>query len=215
MSGPMELRDALPAPRSTRRDHAARLARMSAILEIPEVRRRVSHLSVEEYHRLDEFNENGRRTELIRGILIEKMAKSPLHRFISSLLYEFLLKCLPPGFRVWKEEPLTLVDSEPEPDISVTRGSPGDFAEAHPRTAELVVEVAVSSAALDREGATMYAEAGVREYWIVLAPERQVEVYRQPVGGIYQEKKLFRVGETIDCSTVPGVRVRVSELFPN
>ena len=48
---------------------------MSAILEIPEVRRRVSPLTVEEYHRLDEFNENGRRTELIRGIVIEKMSK--------------------------------------------------------------------------------------------------------------------------------------------
>ena len=46
---------------------------MSAILEIPEVRRRVSRLSVEEYHRLDEFNNNGRRTELIRGIVIGKI----------------------------------------------------------------------------------------------------------------------------------------------
>jgi len=45
------------------------------ILEIPDVRRRVSPLSVEEYHRLGEFNENGRRTELIRGIIIEKMSK--------------------------------------------------------------------------------------------------------------------------------------------
>ena len=44
---------------------------MTAILDIPEVRQRVSRLSVEEYHRLGEFNENGRRTELIRGIVIE------------------------------------------------------------------------------------------------------------------------------------------------
>ena len=43
---------------------------MTSILEIPEVRQRVSQLSVEEYHRLDEFNINGRRTELIRGIVI-------------------------------------------------------------------------------------------------------------------------------------------------
>jgi len=46
---------------------------MSAILEIPEVRRHVSPLSVEEYHRLGEFNEHGRRTELIRGILIDTL----------------------------------------------------------------------------------------------------------------------------------------------
>ena len=92
MSGPMELRDALPAPRSTRRDCAATLARMSAILEIPEVRRRVSHLSVEEYHRLDEYNENGKRTELIRGILIEKASKTPVHCFITHRLRDQLCR---------------------------------------------------------------------------------------------------------------------------
>ncbi len=51
---------------------------MSAILEIPEVRARVSPLSIEEYHRLDEYNERGRRTELIRGLVIEKVSKTPL-----------------------------------------------------------------------------------------------------------------------------------------
>jgi Uma2 family endonuclease len=74
---------------------------MSAILEIPEVRQRVSTLSLEEYHRLDEFNEHGRRTELIRGIVIEKMSKSPLHRIIASRLYNLLLGRLPEGFSVW------------------------------------------------------------------------------------------------------------------
>src|SRR5437667_7330554 len=81
---------------------------MSAILEIPEVRRRLSPLSVHEYHRLGEFNENGRRTELIRGFVIEKTSKSPLHRTIGSLLYDLLLPQLSRGYSIWKEEPLTL-----------------------------------------------------------------------------------------------------------
>src|SRR3954467_2720104 len=107
-----------------------------AILDIPEVRRRLSRLSVSEYHRLGEFNENGRRTELIRGIVIEKMSKSPLHRTIGSLLYDLLSRLLPPGHAIWKDEPLTFVDSEPEPDISVTLGVIADFSKAHPSTAE-------------------------------------------------------------------------------
>jgi len=186
---------------------------MAAILEIPEVRQRVSPLSVEEYHRLDEFNENGRRTELVRGIVIEKMSKFPLHRTIASLLYRLLLGLLPEGYSVWKEEPLTFVDSEPEPDISVTRGSERDFSTAHPTTAELVVEVADSSATLDRENASLYAEAGVKEYWIILGAERQVEAYCRPSNGRYQEKRLLAAGETIECGSVPGVRVRIADLF--
>jgi Uma2 family endonuclease len=186
---------------------------MPEILEIPEVRRRVSRLTVEEYHRLDEFNENGRRTELIRGIVIEKMSKSPLHRTLSTILFRLLALQVTKGLSIWKEEPLTLADSEPEPDISIVLGTEKDFTESHPTTAELAVEVAVSSASLDRENAALYAEAGVKEYWIVLGGERTVEVYRQPVGGKYQRMQIYKSGETIACTCLPGVQVQLSELF--
>src|SRR6266550_1901552 len=182
---------------------------MSAILEIPEVRARISPLSVEEYHRLDEYNENGRRTELIRGIVIEKISKSPLHRTVSAILHELLLAQLPQGYSVWKEEPLTLADSEPEPDISVTRGRKADFAAAHPLTAELVIEIAVSSAALDRENASLYAEAGVKEYWIVLGASRKIEVYHRPENGVYQEKTVVGLDAILTCISVPELSVRV------
>jgi Uma2 family endonuclease len=186
---------------------------MAAILEIPEVRERLSPLSVEEYHRLGEFNEKGRRTELIRGFVIEKMSKSPLHRTIASLLYDLLLPQLPPGYSIWKEEPLTLADSEPEPDISVTRGRKIDFSAAHPSTAELVVEVAVSSPALDLENASLYAEAGVKEYWIVFGAERRVEVYLEPENGHYKERRVFGADGILNCTGLPTLRVRVSDLF--
>jgi len=183
------------------------------ILEIPEVRRRVSPLSVEEYHRLSEFNENGRRTELIRGIMIEKMSKSPLHRIVTSRLYRRLLALLPEGFSVWKEEPLTFVDSEPEPDISITRGMEDDYARTHPTSAELVVEVAVSSPSLDRANAALYAEAGIKEYWIILAMERRVEIYRQPSEGRYGQTFTCAAEDVLEISALPGIRIRVSELF--
>jgi len=102
---------------------------MTAILEIPEVRQRVSPLSVEEYHRLSEFNENGRRTELIRGLVIGKMSKPPLHSSLAKLLYDRISQLLPKGFIVRREDPLTLRDSEPEPDVAVVRGTEADFLE--------------------------------------------------------------------------------------
>jgi Uma2 family endonuclease len=186
---------------------------MPAILEIPEVRERVSALSVEEYHRLGEFNEQGRRTELIRGIVIQKMSKSPLHSFLAKRLYDRITALLPKGWVVRREDPITLADSEPEPDIAVVRGTETEFLKAHPTTAALVVEVAVSAPALDRENASLYAEAGVAEYWIVLGAERRVEVYRRPVAGRYQDKESLGPGDTISCTAVPGVRIAVSDLF--
>src|SRR5690349_15174980 len=128
---------------------------------MPDVRKRVSPLSVEEYHRLGEFNPNGRRTELIRGIVIEKMSKSPMHSTIVALLYRLLLAQVPLGFVVRQEQPLTFRDSEPEPDIAIVRGNERDFSQSHPDTAELVIEVALGNPALDRENASLYAEANI------------------------------------------------------
>jgi Uma2 family endonuclease len=186
---------------------------MPAILELPEVRERVSTLSVAEYRRLDEFNARGRRTELIRGIVIEKMSKSPLHAALAKRLYDLLLASLPPGLVVRREDPLTLADSEPEPDIAVVRGAEADFFQAHPETAALVIEVAVSSPALDRENATLYAEAGVNEYWIVLGASRQIEVYCQPEGSVYRQRQVHGADEVLECGSVPGFRLQVGALF--
>lgn len=186
---------------------------MTAILDLPEVRRRISPLTVEEFGRLDEFNENGKRTELIRGIVIEKMSKSPLHASIVVRLVELMSPFLPEGFHARQDQPLELADSVPEPDFAIVRGLRKDFIEKHPTTAALVAEVAFSSVALDREMASLYAEAGVDEYWIILAKEQVVEVYRKPAGGVYQEKTLLAVNDTLNCVGVPGLSVSVGEIF--
>jgi Uma2 family endonuclease len=95
----------------------------------------------------------------------------------------------------------------------MVRGVEADFLAAHPTTAELVVEVAVSSVALDRENTSLYAEAGVKEYWIVVGSERKVEVYRRPEGGRYQERRVLGLNDTLECSSLPGVRIGVASLF--
>ena len=184
-----------------------------AILEIPEVRARVSPITVAQYHGFPEFNENGRRTELIRGIVFEKMPKSPLHRTIATRLYRLILSVLPPDFIAWKEEPLTLRDSEPEPDISVARGNESAFIARNATTAAIVIEIAITSASEDRALAALYAESGVEEYWIVLPRERQIEVYRHPVDGIYRERTLMDGDAILECSSIPEIQIALSELF--
>lgn len=186
---------------------------MFSVLDQPDLRQRVSKLSVAEYHQLGEFNENGKRTELIRGIVIEKMSKSPLHSTIASLLHRLVLPQLPAGFCARYGEPLTLRDSEPEPDLAVVAGTEEDYAHAHPPTAALAVEVAVTSAAADRLMAEIYAEAGVAEYWIVLPRKRTIEVYRQPDGSGYREMRTYSREEELPCSTVPGLRLSLADLY--
>jgi Uma2 family endonuclease len=186
---------------------------MNAILEVPSIRDRVCRITVEEYHRQPERNANGRRTELIRGIVVEKMSKSPLHGTIAWRLFELILPTLPPGLCARKEEPLTLHDSEPEPDVSVLAGNLGDYLQAHPSTALLAVEVAVTTYEEDQQKAFLYAEAEVGEYWIILPNERTVEVHRRPVAGRYCEIRVVHEDEELACGSVPGLRIALRDLF--
>ena len=183
------------------------------MLDIPEVRANVSPVAVAQYHQFPEFNENGRRTELIRGIVIEKASKSPLHSSISRRLFRLLQAALPEHFTLLRDDPLTLADSEPEPDLAIVRGTERDFASRHPSTAVLVIEVAVTSAAADRSMASLYAEAGVEEYWIVLPVERRVEVHRNPESGAYRNSSIVEGDTTLECAAIPGIRIRLAELL--
>ena len=186
---------------------------MSAILEIPEVRARLAPLSVEVYEALTEMGVLDKRAELIRGMIVKKMPKSPLHRKLTKWIYDHCRDQRPAGHVVFQEAPLRLADSEPEPDVMIVRGEGSDFDTAHPRHAVLVVEVAVSSVALDRENASLYAENNVAEYWIVLGEERQIEAYLRPENGVYQQKQVYSIGETVTCRGVPGLRVALAEWF--
>ena len=186
---------------------------MSSILDLPSIRERLSRISVDEYHRQPERNGNGRCTELIRGLVIEKMSKSPRHEATIKRLFRIIWNAVGQSHVVSKDSPLTLRDSEPEPDIAVVAGHDDDFTAEHPHTALLVVEVAVSSTAEDRELAALYAEAAVSEYWIVLPAEHGIEVYRHPENGRYREMRLYTGSDVLDCASVPGVRVALGELF--
>ena len=53
----------------------------------------------------------------------------------------------------------------------------------------------------------------VKEYWIVLGSERRVEVYRRPEQGSYQEQQLLEGDAELECAGVPGLRLRLAELF--
>ncbi|MCI0534096.1 MAG: Uma2 family endonuclease [Verrucomicrobiales bacterium] len=185
----------------------------TAILDLPDARQRVARVSVEDFHRMTELGVYGKRAELLRGIVFEKLPVTPLHRKLTKRLYDHFMELTLPGQVILHEAPLILRDSEPLPDVAVVAGSEPDFDERHPSTAELVIEVAVSSEALNRENAPLYAEAGVKEYWIVLAARRQVEVYRRAEDGEYRERRLYADDEIVECSALPAIRISLRDLF--
>jgi len=188
------------------------LGRMLEVLESPEVRRHVAPITITRYHRMIElgvFDEWP--VELLSGVLVEKMSKSELHVYLVKFLYQALAKfCAESQWHVGKEDPITIGDSEPEPDISVIQGQLSDFRHAKPTTAQLVIEVAISSLALDRAKARDYAKACVPEYWVVQPEAKTIEVYRHPIAGAYSEKMEVSAESTLESTALPGFSFNLS-----
>ena len=184
---------------------------MSAIFESPAVRRHAETISVELYHRMIDRGVVDPKCELVRGALVKKMSKSHLHTSVTAKLQRRLMAVLPDCW-VRLEQPLTFTDSEPEPDISVVPGSIEDYA-AHPTTARLVIEVAISSEDIDREKGTLYAEAGVEEFWLVLPEARAVEIHTGPRDGTWTNRHRYLASEPFTSTVFPQVALRLDELL--
>lgn len=187
---------------------------MTALLDLPEVRERVHRMSVEEYHRAGETGVFGKDVELLQGIVVTKMSKSPLHETVADKLMDLLLDLVPREFQVRRDGPLTLRESEPEPDVSVVKGTRDDWAESHPSTAQLVVEVAITSETLDESKGEIYAEAGIPEYWLVRPIDRQLDVYREPARDGYLSKQTLGEDEVVRCQSIPNVQFTLSQVLP-
>ena len=170
-------------------------------------------LSLAAYHGLGELGLIPQNAELLHGFIYTKMPKSPFHSFLVQFLLEALSRVLRAGYLLRSEQPVTCLDSELEPDLAVVTGRKEDYRRDHPRTAELVIEVCVTSADYDRSKLSAYAAVGVRECWLILGPEKRVEVYRQPADGEFNETTIHGPNGKLCSQALPEFSLDLDALF--
>ncbi|MGH7345265.1 MAG: Uma2 family endonuclease [Candidatus Rokuibacteriota bacterium] len=161
--------------------------------------------------------------ELIGGQLIVAEPKGAYHSSAVGTAEYALRAGLPSGWIVRTQLPVSLDDeSEPEPDLVVVPGRPGDYRHAHPEHPALAVEVADSSLRFDRQHkGSLYARAGIEDYWIVNLVDRVLEVYRDPgpdPTALYGWRYRSVATLTPPASVVPlafaSSRIAVADLLP-
>ncbi len=162
-------------------------------------------LSVARYHELihaGAFTEHD-DVELLDGVVVEKMSKNPPHRLVTRKCDLYLSQLCPDGWHVQNQEPITLQNSEPEPDVAVVRGRLEDYSDRHPMDHEvaLVVEVADTTLVTDRYKSELYALAGIPFYWLINLVDRQIEVMSRPQnsGNLrrYLDLNIYRPGDSL------------------
>jgi Uma2 family endonuclease len=165
-----------------------------------------ARITVGQYHAMIEagvFAED-EGVELLEGWLFHKMAKKATHSFSTRAMRKTLEKLLPPSWDVDSQEPITTLESEPEPDVSVVRAGVRNNKKRHPKPKEvgLVVEVSEGTLARDRGmKKRIYARARIPVYWIINLVDHQIEVYTAPTGPAkrpdYRHTQIYQPDDSI------------------
>jgi Uma2 family endonuclease len=176
----------------------------------------------DEYYRMGEMGLFlGQRVELIEGEIMVFSPQNWPHTSTVARVGEVLQRVLGAGFWVRMQFPLNLSTSDPEPDLSVVAGRLEDYSD-HPTTAVLIVEVSETTLHFDRtRKASLYARAGIADYWIVNLVNNQLEVRRdprpdptQPYGHGYASLTTLVPPATVSPLAAPQVSLAVTDLLP-
>ena len=180
--------------------------------------------TVTEYAKMGEAGvfRPGERVELIEGEIVPMSPHNVPHASRIARLNTLFVRTFGETHEVRVQLPLTLGEvSEPEPDFAMVTFADVEIAQRHPSRADLVVEIADSSLSFDRgEKASLYAKAGILEYWLLNLRHQRLEVRRQPhldSEGAFQwnycSLQLMCPGQAIEPLCLPQARFSVDQLL--
>ena len=179
--------------------------------------------TVREYYRLGDLQTfREQQVELIEGVIVEKEQMTPAHAAGQELTRRALQAAFGPGHWIRFSAPLRIGRrSLPDPDLAVIPGGVRVLPAA-PSTALLVVEVSDRTLTYDRyRKGSLYAKAGIADYWIVNLNLGRLEVYRNPTpnptcryGFGYSAVDVLGPNDTASPLAAPHARVEVVDLLP-
>ncbi|HEY8597976.1 MAG TPA: Uma2 family endonuclease [Thermomicrobiales bacterium] len=152
------------------------------------------------------------RVELVDGEIVEMSPIGPLHVWAVTLLSDHVGAQARPHGLLSVQNPIRLGEyDEPQPDLTLIRRDATPGAPLTARDVLLVIEIADSSRAYDRETKLRrYAAAGIPEAWLADLVGKVLERYSEPRDGLYRQIALGRPGDTLSSTVIPDLAIPVN-----
>ncbi|MBO9544945.1 Uma2 family endonuclease [Caulobacter sp.] len=155
------------------------------------------------------------RVELIDGVLVEMASEGSLHGWLKLQIAKRFSALGGDTVEVVVDTTLRLAPTyAPDPDIHVYDASL-PFTGIDGANVGLIVEIAQSTVTKDLTlKAELYAEYGVRDYWVVDVNTDTVIVHRDPADGGYRDVVRYTAQDTVTALVLPDVTLRLADLPP-
>jgi Uma2 family endonuclease len=172
--------------------------------------------SVADYHRMIEAGIlRDRQVELLAGEIVEMSPETPIHYVTGKRGARYLEDLLVGKAEVRFNGPITLSQSEPEPDIAIVYPPETAYLDRHPEPSDIfwLIELANTSLVKDLTlKASLYAAANIPESWVLDLTTQQITVFRTPQQGQYTEARSIQSG-TLTPLAFPEIQVAIERLF--
>ncbi len=137
--------------------------------------------------------------ELLNGEIIIMPPEGEPHACRGDMTVEYLRVLLGQRAQIREGKPITIFNSasEPEPDIAIVQRLFWEYNEHHPYPENIfwLIELSKTSLKKDLELKTeIYAQAEIKEYWVIDLKATKLIVFRDPVDGEYQSKQTYNIG---------------------
>ena len=155
--------------------------------------------TIERYHQaLNAGLFDDQSIELLRGALIVMSPEREPHAYASSEAGDYLRSRLGNRAKVREAHPITLPnDSEPVPDLAIVKPLGAAYRERHPFPEDIFWVIEFSDSTLSKdlmEKKTIYAAAGIFEYWVVNLKNSELIVFRDLENGRYVTEAVYKTG---------------------
>lgn len=155
--------------------------------------------------------------ELIDGEIIHRMSIGSKHASVVRRLEKFLERNFGDFMMISSQNPIHIDEhNEPEPDIALLKPRDDFYAERHPEPQDvlLVAEVSDSTLEYDRETKkALYAEAGIKEFWLINLKQNTIETYTDPANGEYYQMRIFGRGEILQSKHIEKMSLEVNGIL--
>ena len=155
--------------------------------------------SLDEWHELvDSGVLAGKPVELLEGNIVEMSPEEIEHSYTNQSVSDYLTQLLQGKAHIRDSHPITLDNSEPEPDIAVVQLPATIYRQHHPFSENIYLLIEVSNRTLKKdleEKIITYARNGIPEYWVIDLKNKKLIVHTRPQNNIYLQIVEYKSGK--------------------
>ncbi len=156
-----------------------------------------------------------RNIQLINGELIEMSPEGVIHAAYGGSIADYLREVLRGKAWIREAHPITIDNSEPEPDIAIVKLPKNKYFQNHPVASDIFWLIEISDTILNYDlnhKKAIYAAASIAEYWVVNIKEKKLVVFTQSKNNNYLTYSELTTG-IIKPLSFPNISISVDRLF--